>query len=486
MAERSKALGSGHLILYVLRNIPSLERGEPYLKAMDTVPIQDRARSCQHQSSIPGFDHGPAAGYRNRLVPAGTICSGTYQPLAPKKIRSSVTWTVTIGRLLTSRQLLFFSASDMVRTTVHKILVHHDKTLDAVEEAAAQVNKLLLNDLNAKVKAYPAMDLTQLLQFKLKTYPPLRQAFSQSDSSFAGELPELSTTIIGLNDLISRSDVIWHLGSTAVLGLTPNLVMKVGNDIDVDHLETLEYIRQQNLRIPMPEIHGVLRQSGTARNFVFMSRVPGEPLDLMWKTLSPQQKASVKEQLNAIFTDLRSVPVAPSDEPNAVYGGGKPRRCKDTRRQIRMADAPIGNESEFNRFLSSDPRRTETGNIAMIRSYLGTDHKLVMTHGDLHPRNIMVAFTPCSPDHNRVKGLCLHPSEALGGPDDLPWAQVNITGILDWEMSGWYPEYWEYVKALNTISPGGDFDDWWAYLPTTIGVWPKEHAVDLMLSSWHG
>lgn len=25
----------------------------------------------------------------------------------------------------------------------------------------------------------------------------------------------------------------------------------------------------------------------------------------------------------------------------------------------------------------------------------------------------------------------------------------RITGIVDWEEAGWYPEYWEYVKFLE-------------------------------------
>lgn len=25
----------------------------------------------------------------------------------------------------------------------------------------------------------------------------------------------------------------------------------------------------------------------------------------------------------------------------------------------------------------------------------------------------------------------------------------RITGIIDWEYAGWYPEYWEYVKMIQ-------------------------------------
>ncbi|BCS02677.1 uncharacterized protein AKAW2_60941A [Aspergillus luchuensis] len=405
-----------------------------------------------------------------------------------------------------------------------------NKLTGAAAEAAAKVNKLLLHEFTVRVNNNPSTDLEELIQFKLKTYPPLRQLFvdsaveaestkntespsgpppavreeflipsdvvvihplsmdvtraAQSVSTCANDSSKIPSTIRGLNDLILHSDILWHFGSTAVLGITPNLAMKLGNYIDVDHLAMVEDIKRQNLRVPIPDTHGVLQQTGTTRNFVFMSRVPGQPLGSIWKTLSPYQKASVREQLNAIFSDLRSLPFTPSDEPGAVYGGGTPRRCKDTRRETRVADTPISNETEFNHFLSFNPRRTETSHIVMIRSYMTTGHRLVMTHADLHPRNIMVTVTPHSSSPNEVDGQCLQTSKALTGTDDVSSERITITGIIDWETCGWYPEYWEYLKALNTIFPGCDCEDWWEYLPTTIGVWPKEHAVDLMLDKW--
>lgn len=92
-----------------------------------------------------------------------------------------------------------------------------------------------------------------------------------------------------------------------------------------------------------------------------------------------------------------------------------------------------------------------------------------MTHGDLHPRNIMVVES--RDDSSR------DPSAA---------SRIEITGLLEWEMCGYCPEYWEYVKALHTVGPGDECDDWWAYLPLSIGIWPKEYAVDLLISRWRG
>ena len=403
------------------------------------------------------------------------------------------------------------------------------------EDAFTKVNALLFNDISAKLKSYPSMDMAALLEQKYKTYSALRKAFgdeavqsaiSASDASyteptvdssdirdgfripadieavqplkatvlqavrtdsFPGQPdPDLPAIIEVLNRLLASCEIIWHLGSTAVLGLNSQLIMKVGYDIDINHIHTLDYTKQQAPHTPIPEIHGVLQHSDSKRIFLFMSRLTGKPLDSKWKLLSTDQKISIKVQLEAIIANFRSIPAPPAEEANAVLGGGNPRRCKDTRRHVRIATGPISNEIEFNQFLASNPTRSGGDGIAMIKSYLDADHKIVMTHGDLHPRNIMVTIDPRFSDQDASKASSQERPDTIAGTINLSNSQVTVTGILDWEMCGWYPEYWEYVKALNTITIGGDFSDWWSYLPANIGVWPKEHAVDVMLSRWHG
>lgn len=51
----------------------------------------------------------------------------------------------------------------------------------------------------------------------------------------------------------------------------------------------------------------------------------------------------------------------------------------------------------------------------------------VFTHADIAPRNIMVD------EHYR------------------------ISGIIDWETAGWYPDYWEYA---NIMRPACIYGDW--------------------------
>jgi thiamine kinase-like enzyme len=47
-------------------------------------------------------------------------------------------------------------------------------------------------------------------------------------------------------------------------------------------------------------------------------------------------------------------------------------------------------------------------------------HRIVFSHNDLSPRNVLVDS----------------------------WGR--LVGILDWEMAGWFLEYWEYTAALGS------------------------------------
>ncbi|ODH47994.1 hypothetical protein GX48_05926 [Paracoccidioides brasiliensis] len=54
----------------------------------------------------------------------------------------------------------------------------------------------------------------------------------------------------------------------------------------------------------------------------------------------------------------------------------------------------------------------------------------VFTHADIAPRNIMVD------------------------------GHYRITGILDWEYAGWYPDYWEYGQIMRPACQTGDWQKW--------------------------
>ncbi len=61
----------------------------------------------------------------------------------------------------------------------------------------------------------------------------------------------------------------------------------------------------------------------------------------------------------------------------------------------------------------------------LYRDWLPDTGNICLTHGDLTIDNIIVL------------------SEEHGA--------YHITGIIDWEQAGWYPEYWEYFKLYYGV-----------------------------------
>lgn len=395
---------------------------------------------------------------------------------------------------------------------------------DQEQEALKRANRVFTNRIASLLDKDPTFDLTEFLEQQAKSYPKIRKSLAETarrrasgavnpvngvpskENKLYGLLINESVHIIhplcddvlrlagssqlsplespgfgqswqldseittGLNQAISHGRVLWNLGNTFVLDIGSSVAVKIGSSIDIDHIATIKYIKSQAPEVPIPNVLGVLRTD--QKTYLFMSRAQGLPLDKIWCDLNTSQKTSVQRQLDSIFRALRRIP--PSSELTEPLGGGVPPRCKDMRRFERVSPTTLREEAELNDFLCTADGRTQTPWIRMIRSLMRDDHAIVMTHGDLHPRNVMVTV-----DDSKSAGS--HPNSG----DEMD--NIKITAIIDWETSGWYPEHWEYVKAFNTIGPGDALLDWCDYLPqNVIGVWPIELAMDLLISRWLG
>jgi hypothetical protein len=281
--------------------------------------------------------------------------------------------------------------------------------------------------------------------------------------------------IANINAAICASTVIWELGRLAVLRIGPDIVVKIAAKLDLNHLTILDHIRLHAPDLPIHNVLGVC-MGPYERTYIWMDHVKGQPLDRLWPDFTEKQKLSVQAQLGTMFTRLRAIPRQPTASGDFPLGSGEPRRCKDRRRHMRESIHPIHTEDEFNKFLFDRPRSVcGHGHTTkdMIRSFMRTDHDIVLTHGDLHPRNIMVSLVQ-EPDEQRDSSSS---GEVIYNP--------QLTGVVDWETAGWYPSYWEFAKALETIYPHDGLTDWWAYLPTmAIGSWGAEYAIDRMVEQY--
>lgn len=183
----------------------------------------------------------------------------------------------------------------------------------------------------------------------------------------------------------------------------------------------MQYLMKHAPDIPAPRPLGMITSEATS--YIFMSFIPGIALDKIWSLLSETQKSLISDPLNDLLLKLRNL-----QKPDLLsLGGVGGEGCKDTRRHTRSCRKVIATVAEFEDFIFSDPYFGGFVYILVLRRLVSSlPNNVVFSHGDIRPANIVV--------------------QAIN--DD----QYAITGIFDWEKSGFYPDYFESLKATSNMS----------------------------------
>lgn len=215
----------------------------------------------------------------------------------------------------------------------------------------------------------------------------------------------------------------------------------------------MQYLAERMPEIPAPRAHGMI-QLGPFR-VIFMSCIPGMTLTEAWPSLAHKDKASIQCQLDNIFRKLRTL-----RQPDGnVLGGVGGEGVKEYRLSINPQKTVIATAREFDSLQFSKPHHGSRSYIALLRSFLAEENAAlrgsVFTHGDFKKTNIMVAQDQ---------------------ENDHAW---TVTGIIDWEDSGFYPEYYESTTLTGNLSLVAE-DDWYLYLPESISPlkYPVRWLVD--------
>ena len=214
-------------------------------------------------------------------------------------------------------------------------------------------------------------------------------------------------------------------------------VIKVKRQMeDFTEYTSLVYLAKHAPDVPAPRPHGIVKMSGCF--IIFMTYTPSMTLKNAWDKLDVSQKSSVRDQLDRIFIRLRKLPFPQGSALGGVAGEG----CKDHRRHVRRSESQIFSSEKFIEFLFLNPYFGSSVYIQFLYKLLPSiPIDCVFTHGDLRPDNITVEFSS----------------------DD----QCIVTGIIDWEYSGFYPEYYESFKVTNCLATN-EKSDWYLYLPPSI------------------
>ncbi|VTT81059.1 unnamed protein product [Fusarium fujikuroi] len=168
----------------------------------------------------------------------------------------------------------------------------------------------------------------------------------------------------------------------------------------------LKLVRDQT-RVPVP---GPLDADAS---YLLTTTIPGQRMGSYIDILSDDDLDIFKRDMQKYMAQLRSISRQELQKHAISNAVGGP--CYDYR-IVAYSDydkergdflGPFIDKAEFN-----DTLRTP----ALPDVFHSTGHDIVFTHSDINMRNILM--------HNG-----------------------RISGIVDWENSGWFPDYWEYTKA---------------------------------------
>ncbi|OAA66983.1 Protein kinase-like domain protein [Niveomyces insectorum RCEF 264] len=251
---------------------------------------------------------------------------------------------------------------------------------------------------------------------------------------------------LGDGNVVEDGAVVVYQSVTRLVTLHPgNIIKKSGRTVVLQEADALRVAEAADL--PVPHVYGTER-TPDGRNCIILDYIQGQTLSDIWMDLTEAEKRAFARQLRAILEKMRSIPA-----PRAYIGDCKGERIYELRLRSTYTGPPCHSEAEFNTYLLNNLyEQTPHAIRRALARRQRTDHRVVLTHGDLGPHNIIVR-------------------------------DGRIVGLIDWESSGWYPEYWEYVKFLQRmVSHKGD---WTAYMDD---IFPREYLDELAdyiaLSKW--
>ena len=236
-------------------------------------------------------------------------------------------------------------------------------------------------------------------------------------------------------------------GDKPVSRFAPGVLVKFGWDHDAE-VRALQFVHGRlSSSVPTPRVlhHAPFPAGGAAVvvepwNWVphgvwyfFMDECPGVPLDTVIDGMSPAELDGIADQLIAVLDEMRAYTSAAL---GSVDGGPYNNRFMPYPWNPPHAFSSVKEYLDHYRSFFLDFCGQEY--VEELFSCFPTETKVYLTHGDLLPHNILVEGS-------------------------------KITGIIDWETAGYYPEFWEYCRMhdLGRMTPA------WAYVLARIFPGPR-------------
>ena len=203
---------------------------------------------------------------------------------------------------------------------------------------------------------------------------------------------------------------IWSIGSELIL-------KERGNNPPSFEAQNLRFVKEKT-SIPVPTVIAEWEEDNE-RYFMIITRVPGKPLNEVWSTLRNDEKHKLAKQAVNYLRELRDL-----QAPRMEGLGGEPVWDNPLfGDEFRASHGPMSSDNELwtemEKALSTVPVPERARQRLWER--MPTAAPCTFTHGDMNLSNFMVK-------------------------------NGHLTGIIDWELSGYFPVWRESVGALISMS----------------------------------
>jgi Phosphotransferase enzyme family len=227
--------------------------------------------------------------------------------------------------------------------------------------------------------------------------------------------------------------------------ISPNLVAKVARSETLpDALAAQCLVRELGIRVP--EIRRTITKNN--QSYIIMDRVPGETLETCWSRLGWIATIQLAFELRNFVRRMRQVS---SSTAGGLETGVSTSLWLEDYYGLPLHASPSDIQSYITFWLQYPQRRPQVypdpelhrENTALVPSI---PTKFVFTHQDLAPRNILID------KHQRM------------------W-------LIDWDLAGFYPLYFEYAGMQNFDHGTWNSIDrlrWWIFSWISVGVYSRE------------
>ncbi|EER36955.1 conserved hypothetical protein [Histoplasma capsulatum var. duboisii H88] len=240
-----------------------------------------------------------------------------------------------------------------------------------------------------------------------------------------------------------------HQGGVKVLKCDNEAILKVGSRVRPSEEIAMRLVKEQT-DIPVPEIFLAAYVGEEGR--LAMSVIPGAPLTEAWDSLHDTTKKRICIETWSMIEKFRQI-----EKPAALQhhflclADGSPCINDPIVAGICCADPPhpplLNNDDVRARiyecYYAANGRKYEKELLSMLPH----SDISVFSHVDIGPHNIM-----------------------------FDKASLKITGIIDWEMAGWYPDYWEYSSIMRPAR----WKDWQKWMDLTA---PKKYDLSGIMAA---